>query len=63
MLADQLRQDVLHRHNAGRAAKFIEHNGHAALLFLQRPEKLQQVHRLGHEGRKFNGIRQFDTAD
>ena len=30
--ADQFRENVLHRHQAGHAAKFVQHNRHAALL-------------------------------
>ena len=50
-LADQLFQNVLHRHNAAGAAVFINHDGHMGLgllkLFEQQTDgfHLQRIHR------------------
>ena len=56
--ADQLRENVLHRHQAGDAPEFIQHHRHAASLPLQALEQLQQIHRLRHERGKLDGVRQ-----
>ena len=58
--SDQLPQNVLHRHNARRAAEFIEHNRQAPLLPLQAFEQLQQIHGLRHKRRKLDRIRQIN---
>jgi len=56
--SDKLAENVFHRHQTGDAAKFIQHDGEAATLLLQSVEKLEQIHRLRHERRKFNHLRQ-----
>src|SRR5438094_1040768 len=48
-LADRLLQDVLDRHQPGRAAEFIEYDRQAALLPLQALQQLQQVHAYRNE--------------
>ncbi len=50
-----LAQDVLDGHDAGRAAKFVQDNGQAALLALEAFQQLQQVHALRDEGGKLDG--------
>ena len=47
--ANHFLKNIFHRHNAGRAAEFIEHDGQAPLLALQTFQQLQQVHALRHK--------------
>ena len=58
--ADDLLENVVNGDQAGGAAEFVEHDGEAAALALERLKKLEQIHARGNEGWKFDGFGEID---